>query len=284
MQSWLLEHEPQVRMGFFLGIFAIMAIWEILSPRRRLSQSKLIRWSSNLGIVVLNSALLRFIFPTAAVGIALLAEQQGWGLFYQLQLPGWLVLPLAIILMDGAIYLQHVMFHAVPVLWRLHRMHHTDMDLDVTSGARFHPIEILLSMLIKFAVIVTLGVPAVAVLIFEILLNGMAMFNHSNVRLPLALDKLLRWLIVTPDMHRIHHSTIENEANSNFGFNLSIWDRLCGTYSRQPEKGHEQMTIGVCDMQDTRFLKLHWMLALPFMGKIQHYAIHRRQWKKPPSN
>jgi sterol desaturase/sphingolipid hydroxylase (fatty acid hydroxylase superfamily) len=280
MTEWILQHEPSIRLSFFIAIFACMAIWEIRRPRRPLSQSKLLRWSNNLAIVVLNSLVVRFLFPTAAIGVALLAEQQGWGLLNYFQISPWLAIIAAVILLDGIIYFQHVLFHAVPSLWRLHRMHHTDLDLDVTSGARFHPIEIALSMLIKFAAIVALGAPAVAVLIFEVLLNGMAMFNHSNVRLPAKVDRYLRYLIVTPDMHRIHHSVIENETNSNFGFNLSIWDRFLGTYIQQPEHGHTGMQIGICDMQDTRFLKLHWMLILPFMGKIQHYAINRRQHRK----
>jgi sterol desaturase/sphingolipid hydroxylase (fatty acid hydroxylase superfamily) len=171
--------------------------------------------------------------------------------------------------------------HAVPTLWRLHRVHHADLDYDLTTGARFHPIEIVLSMLIKFATIVVLGPPVVAVIIFEVLLNGMAMFNHGNVRLPLGLDRVLRLLVVTPDMHRVHHSVEDNETNSNFGFNLSLWDRLFGTYIAQPREGHQGMTIGIHQYRDPRQVaRLPGMLLLPFVGKVTGYAINRREWSK----
>lgn len=256
-----------------------MAILEMRLPRRCLTQSKPVRWLNNLGIVVLNSVLVRLIFPAAAVGMAAFAENAGWGLFNYLAWPPVLEIILAVVILDGAIYLQHLMFHAVPAFWRLHRMHHTDMDFDVTTGARFHPIEIIMSMVIKFAVIAALGAPAVAVIVFEILLNGMAMFNHANVRLPAKLDALLRYVIVTPDMHRVHHSVIDYEANTNYGFNLSIWDRLLGTYTEQPEHGHEGMTIGIVNFRDKKFQTLPWMLIQPFLGKIDEYVINRRNWK-----
>ncbi len=274
VEQWVLGHELPIRLGFFFGIFSLMALWEIAAPRRALSLSKGRRWLANLGIVVFNSVLLRIIFPTAAVGVALFAEQAGWGLFHHLALPGAPVVLLSVLLLDFAIYLQHVMFHAVPVLWRLHRMHHADRDYDVTTGARFHPIEIVLSMLIKFAVIVVLGAPAVAVVIFEVLLNATAMFNHGNVRLPLGLDRVLRLVVVTPDMHRVHHSVHRDEANSNFGFNLPWWDRLCGTYRAQPRDGHEGMTIGIHGFSEPRQVaSLGGLLLLPFVGPTRDYPI-----------
>jgi sterol desaturase/sphingolipid hydroxylase (fatty acid hydroxylase superfamily) len=279
MQAFILAHEPGIRLAAFLGIFAVMAVWEIAAPRRALTVSKAWRWSSNLGVVALNTLLLRFAFPVAAVGLAVIAAERGWGLLNNVALPGWLEIVLAVAVLDFAIYLQHVMFHAVPALWRLHRMHHADLDFDVTTGARFHPIEILLSMVIKLAVVAALGPAAVAVVIFEVLLNATAMFNHSNARLPLGIDRVLRLAVVTPDMHRVHHSIHDHETNSNFGFNLPWWDRLFGTYQPQPDDGHEGMTIGIRDMRDeTRVDRLTGMLAIPFRGKVTGYAINRRNW------
>lgn len=274
-----LKYEPAIRLGFFLGVFFLMAFWEILAPRRRLTVSKIQRWASNLGIVFLNSLLLRLLFPAAAVGMAVFAQENGWGVFNYVRAPYVLAVLVSVVVLDVAIYLQHVMFHAVPALWRLHRMHHADLDFDVTTGARFHPIEILLSMLIKFAIIIVLGAPALAVLIFEVLLNATAMFNHSNVRIPARLDRYLRLFVVTPDMHRVHHSIEDHETNSNFGFNLPVWDRLFGTYQSQPDAGHEAMTIGIRGHRDPRRVdRLDGMLALPFYGKITGYAINRRRW------
>ena len=279
MESLTLEHEKLIRLGAFFGVFAVMAIWELLAPRRALTVSKTVRWVSNLGLVALNTVLLRLVFPTAAVGAALLAEQRGWGLLHQVELPYWLAVVAAVVALDLAIYLQHVMFHAVPALWRLHRVHHADLDFDLTTGARFHPIEIGLSMLIKLAMVVLLGAPALAVLVFEVLLNATAMFNHSNVRLPAGLDGILRWLVVTPDMHRVHHSVEDDETNSNFGFNLPWWDRLLGTYRAQPRAGHEGMTLGIRGYRDPREVdRLPGMLALPFRGAVTDYAINRRRW------
>ncbi len=279
MTEFVLRNEIAIRMGFFFGMLAGMALWEVLAPRRALTTSKLWRWISNLGIVFLNSFLLRLLFPVAAVGLAAFAVEHGWGLLNQIQIPFWVAAIASVVLLDLAIYLQHVMFHAVPALWRLHRMHHADLDFDVTTGARFHPIEIILSMLIKFAVIAALGPPVVAVIVFEVLLNATAMFNHSNVRMPLTLDRLIRGFIVTPDMHRVHHSIEDHEANSNFGFNLTWWDRLFGTYKDQPDAGHEAMTIGIRDFRDPRQVdRLPGMLVLPFIGKVTGYAINRRTW------
>ncbi len=277
--SKLLLHEPAIRLGFFFGVFAAMALWELLAPRRAPSVSKAWRWTNNLGIVFLNTALVRVVFPTTAVALALSAEAGGWGVLNHLALPTWLKIAAAVAALDFAIWLQHVTFHAVPALWRLHRVHHADLDYDVTTGARFHPIEILLSMLIKFAAILLLGPPAVAVLIFEVALNATSMFNHGNVRLPLSLDRLLRLALVTPDMHRVHHSIEDHETNSNFGFNLSLWDRLFGTYQAQPDAGHERMTIGIREHRDEREVdRLPGMLALPFRGAVTGYAINRRSW------
>ncbi len=279
MTEFILRNEVAIRLGFFIGVLTIMALWEILAPRRALTTSKSWRWMSNLGIVFLNSFLLRLLFPVAAVGLAAYAVGHGWGLFNQIQIPFWAAAIVSVVALDLAIYLQHVMFHAVPAFWRLHRMHHADLDFDVTTGARFHPIEIILSMFIKFGVIAALGPPVVAVIVFEVLLNATAMFNHSNVRIPQAADSFIRRLIVTPDMHRVHHSIEDYEANSNFGFNLSIWDRLFGTYKDQPDAGHKAMTIGIRDFRDPRQVdRLPGMLALPFIGKVAGYAINRRQW------
>ncbi|HKJ00487.1 MAG TPA: sterol desaturase family protein [bacterium] len=275
MSDYLLQHEGPIRLVFFFGIFAAVAMWELLAPRRRLTTSKAVRWSSNLGIVVLNTLLLRAAFPVLAVGMAGLAVQEGWGLLNRVALPGWLAFVLAVAALDLVIYLQHVMFHAVPALWRLHRMHHTDLDFDVTTGARFHPIEIGLSMGIKLAAVVLLGASPVAVLVFEVLLNGTAMFNHGNIRLPLVLDRWLRLLVVTPDMHRVHHSVHPGETNSNFGFNLPWWDRLLGTYRAQPREGHEGMTIGISQFRDPRELRLDRLLSQPFRGDASGYAITR---------
>jgi len=275
MGELLLSNEVAIRLGFFSAIFALMAGWEVLAPRRTGQVKRRLRWPSNLGIVVFNTLLLRFIMPTTAVALALTNETADWGLLQQFDLPLWLACALAIICLDLAIYLQHIMFHAVPMLWRLHRMHHADLAFDVTTGARFHPLEIILSMVIKLMVIAALGPPAVAVLIFEVLLNTLAMFNHANARLPLGLDKVLRRAIVTPDMHRVHHSVIPHEANSNFGFNLSLWDRAFGTYCAQPEKGHQEMDIGISTFRTERDLMLDKMLLQPFKNSADNYSINK---------
>jgi sterol desaturase/sphingolipid hydroxylase (fatty acid hydroxylase superfamily) len=279
LDTWILSHEVQIRLGFFLGIFITMAAWEILAPRRQLQISRTVRWLNNLGLVVLNTLVLRLLFPAAAAGVAATAQTQEWGAFnyYQISFP--MAVVISVVVMDAVIYLQHVMVHAVPVLWRLHRVHHADLDYDVTTGARFHPLEIILSMLIKFATILLLGPPVVAVVIFEVLLNATAMFNHGNVKLPGAIDSVLRLFVVTPDMHRVHHSVEDDEANSNFGFNLPWWDRLFGTYRNQPRAGHEGMDIGIHKYNDPR--QVSWLpgiLMFPFRGKISGYTINRREW------
>ena len=278
-EQFVLAHEPTIRLSFFLGVFALVGLWEVAAPRRALTVSKPLRWANNLGLVVLNTVLLRLVFPLAAVGMAAFCVKNGWGVLNHFQVPFAVAAPVAVIAMDFVIWLQHVMVHAVPALWRLHRVHHADLDYDVTTGARFHPIEIILSMLIKFATITVLGPPVVAVVIFEVLLNATAMFNHGNIRLAGGIDRVLRRFVVTPDMHRIHHSVEDDETNSNFGFNLPWWDRLFGTYRNQPRAGHEGMRIGIHGYNDPREVdRLDGMLLLPFKGEITDYAINRRNY------
>ena len=275
MLEFLLAHEPQVQLFFLFSILATMAAWEVAAPRRRQEIPRLLRWSNNIAVVVVDTILVRLTFPIVAVGMALLADERGWGLLNIFTVPGWLAFVVSLLLLDLAIYLQHVMFHAVPAFWRLHRMHHADLEFDVTTGLRFHPIEILLSMALKLAIVVTLGPPAVAVLVFEVLLNGTALFNHSNIRIPLRLDRVLRLIVVTPDMHRVHHSIYPQETNSNFGFNLPWWDRLLGTYRAQPREGHEGMIIGIEQFRTPRDLWLDQMLIQPLRGPASGYPINR---------
>jgi len=266
-------NEAAIRLGVFIGMLTAMALWEAVAPRRSRSYSRLRRWPSNLAVVALNTALVRILLPATAVSLALLGGKRHWGLLNNSPIPYWMAATGSVILLDAAIYLQHVMFHAVPALWRVHRMHHADLDFDVTTGARFHPIEIVLSMLIKFGAIAALGTPALGALIFEVLLNATSMFNHGNVRIPAQLDRYLRWLTVTPDMHRVHHSIVVDETNSNFGFNLSWWDRLLGTYRSQPAAGHNGMTIGIEQFREARELWLDRMLLQPFRGPAGRYPI-----------
>jgi sterol desaturase/sphingolipid hydroxylase (fatty acid hydroxylase superfamily) len=270
------EYEGIIRLGAFVCCLLVFACWEIVAPRRTLLSSKVSRWLSNLGIVLLNTVVLRLLFPAAAAGLAITAGERNWGLLNNVQLPPGLSVVIAVIALDFAIYLQHVMFHAVPAFWRLHMIHHADLDFDVSTGVRFHPLEIILSMLIKFMVVVTLGPPVLAVLIFEILLNATSIFNHGNIRIPSAIDRWLRWLVVTPDMHRVHHSIVKNETNSNFGFSLPWWDRLFGTYRDQPAAGHERMVIGLEQFRDPRRLTLPWMLLQPFAADGGRYPINKR--------
>lgn len=277
MSDLLLTNEPLLRMGIFLGILAVMALWEVAAPRRRREIPRLLRWTNNLGVVVVDTILVRLTFPVVAVGLAIFAQDRGWGLFNAFDVPAWIAFLASVLALDLAIYLQHVMFHAVPALWRLHRMHHADLEFDVTTGLRFHPVEILLSMGIKLAVVAALGPPAVAVLVFEVLLNGTAMFNHSNVRIPVGFDRILRWFVVTPDMHRVHHSIHPAETNSNFGFNVPWWDRLLGTYRSQPRDGHEAMTIGIEQFRTRRDLWLDRMLIQPVRGPASGYPINREK-------
>jgi len=282
VEAFVTNNEAVIRLGFFFGVFGLVAIAELASPRRVLKLSRWVRWTGNLGLVVLNTLVLRLLFPAAAVGIAVLAASRGWGLFNVIETPLWFAVLASVVVLDFVIWLQHVMVHAIPLLWRLHRVHHADPDYDVTTGARFHPLEIILSMLIKFATVLLLGPPVVAVVIFEVLLNATAMFNHGNLKLPARIDGVLRLFVVTPDMHRVHHSVEDDEANSNFGFNLPWWDRLFGTYRAQPRLGHEAMEIGIHGYSDPRMVaRLPGMLALPFHGRVTGYAINRRQWNQP---
>lgn len=282
--AFVLGHEPAIRLAAFFGVFALVAAWEMTAPRRALTVAKAARWANNLGLVAFNTLLLRVLFPLGAAGLAAFCAERGWGVLNHFTLPYPLAVVLAVMALDFAIWAQHVMVHAVPLLWRLHRVHHADPDYDVTTGARFHPIEIVLSMGIKLAVIAVLGPPVVAVVIFEVLLNATAMFNHGNIRLPANLDAGLRWLVVTPDMHRVHHSVIDDEANSNFGFNLPWWDRLFGTYRDQPRGGHLAMQIGIHDHADPREVaRLPGMLLLPFRGEVGGYAINRRDFGAAPA-
>jgi sterol desaturase/sphingolipid hydroxylase (fatty acid hydroxylase superfamily) len=275
-QGILFAHEPYIRLATFGGVFIVMAVWEFIVPRRKQAIGRGWRWPNNLGVVAANTLLVRILLPTTAVGLALLAQTRGFGLFNVIAAPAWIGVAASVVILDLAIYLQHVLFHAVPALWRMHRMHHADLEFDVSTGLRFHPIEILLSMLIKFAVVAALGAPALSVLIFEVLLNASSMFNHANIRIPLGVDRILRWLVVTPDMHRVHHSILARETNSNFGFNLPWWDRLFGTYRPQPAAGHEDMTIGIEQFRDPRELWLDRMLAQPFRGGVGEYPLGRR--------
>lgn len=267
-------HETAVRMGFFFGVLILMAVWEVLAPRRAANVSKIVRWGNNLGLVVFNSVLLRLIFPTAAVGVTIFASEHSWGLLNYVQLPSVAAVAISIVVMDFVIYVQHILMHAIPALWRLHRVHHADLDYDFTTGVRFHPLEIIVSMLIKFVAILLLGPPVAAVVIFEIILNASSMFNHGNIKLPAALDRILRLLIVTPDMHRIHHSVEEDESNQNFGFNLSLWDRFFGTYRKQPRAGHEEMVVGIQNYRGLRDVTLiQGLLLLPFRNKPDELTV-----------
>ena len=264
MNDWIISNEPLIRLTVSAGVFGVMAIWEVVGTRRELTAAKSRRWFANLTVILIDIVILRLLFPTAAVGMALAAENFGWGLFHSVDVPYWLAVLVSVALLDFAIYLQHVMVHAIPLLWRLHTVHHADVDFDVTTGIRFHPIEIVLSMLIKVSVVSVLGPPVLGVLVFEVLLNALAMFNHANVRIPRRLDRVLRWIIVTPDMHRVHHSVDETEYRTNFGFNLSWWDRVLGTYLEQPAKGHKGMSIGLEDFRDARWQTIPRILAIPF--------------------
>ena len=259
------EHDAAIRFGVFAGVFLTLAALELVAPRRSLSQPKGRRWFTNLSLIVIDTLALRIVMPMLAVGMAVVADQKGWGLLNLVGLPVWLEFIIALIIFDMLIYAQHVATHKIPILWRLHKVHHTDRDIDVTTASRFHPLEILASMAYKLLCIVLLGPSAAAMFVFEIILNSSTMFNHSNLRLPAKMDKLVRSLVVTPDMHRVHHSVLYRETDSNYGFFLSIWDRLFRTYRSQPEAGHDGMTIGQTQYQDQQPVKLGWSLLLPFL-------------------
>jgi len=280
----LLDFEGAIRMAAFGAMLALMAAWEVAAPRRGLSLPKGRRWFANLGITLLNVVMVRALFPTAAVGVALAAGERNWGLFNALTVPAPLAFVLSFIALDFVIWIQHIAFHRVPLLARLHRMHHVDLDFDVTTGLRFHPVEIVLSLLLKFAAVLALGAPAAAVLLFELALNLGSLFNHGNVRMPRAIDRALRWLVVTPDMHRVHHSIVPEEINSNYGFFLSWWDRLFGTYNAAPRAGHDAMTIGVRDTRDPAVCAALWpMLALPFKERADDFPCVRSALQRPAS-
>jgi sterol desaturase/sphingolipid hydroxylase (fatty acid hydroxylase superfamily) len=266
MNMFIIDNEIYLRLTFFFLIFILMAIWEIVKPRRVLTTSKANRWAINLSITFIDAFIVRLIFPIAAIGAALIAKEHNWGLFNRLAPDNLAIGIIAILILDFTIYFQHIVFHYMPPFWRLHMVHHTDLDIDVTTGARFHPIEILLSMVIKMGAIILIGAPAYSVLAFEILLNGTSMFNHSNVYISPKIDKIIRLLVVTPDMHRVHHSVIISETNSNFGFNFPWWDRIFQTYKNQPDKGHTNMTIGLTIFRDEKRLTLPYILALPLSG------------------
>src|SRR3989454_5551431 len=270
------EFEGAIRLAAFVAVFAAVALWEALAPRRRRSFERGARWPHNLGLLLVDVAFMRVLAPGAAVAVAMTAAGSGWGLLNALALPGWAAIAAGIALLDLAIYFQHVMFHAVPALWRLHRVHHADLDFDVTTGARFHPIEILISTAIKCAAIAVLGAPVISVFVFELLLNATSMFNHANASLPQRLERWLRWLVVTPDMHRVHHSVRYEESSSNFGFNLPWWDRFFGTYRARPGLGHDAMTIGVDAFRSPQDLRLDRLLVQPLLDTPGQYPITRR--------
>lgn len=280
MSELLSNHEAAIRITTFLGLLIVLIWSETRFPRRKLSQARIPRWRTNIGMVVLSSIMLRFLFPAAAIGVAHAVEQHHWGLLNYYNLPYWLQVVLAFVLLDLSVYFQHVIFHTLPLCWRFHRVHHTDIDCDVTTGVRFHPGEIILSMLIKFITISALGTPMLSVVVFEIALNATSMFTHANIRIPERLDHVLRWLIVTPDMHRVHHSTEENETNSNFGFNISLWDRIFGTYLDNSSAGQENMNLGLWEFREPKWASLRWLLYMPFTTTVRSYAINQRAQKR----
>jgi len=270
----IMQNEPLVRLAVFFGVFAAVALWEIAVPFRDLSTRKPVRWGRNLGLLGVDTILVRLVLPLGAVGASLMAVKRGWGLFNVVDAPPAVAVIASVVILDFAIYVQHVIFHAIPALWRLHMVHHADVDFDVTTGTRFHPIEMLLSMLIKIVMVTLIGAPALAVLLFELLLNATAMFNHGNIHLPAWIDTPLRWILVTPDMHRVHHSVKRAECNSNFGFNLPWWDRMFGTYVPEPAAGQEEMVIGVSHIRDER-QTIPWLLTLPFVRRTGVYPFGR---------
>ena len=269
--------EGWLRLGAFFAVFAAVALWEVAAPRRHPVLRRSARWPHNLGLLVLDVIVLRLLAPGTAIAVALAAEQRGWGFLNLVQVPSWIALLMGVVLLDLVIYFQHVMFHAVPTLWRLHRVHHADLDFDVTTGLRFHPIEILISTIIKCAAVAAIGASPIAVLVFEVLLNATAMFNHANASVPGSLEKLLRWFVVTPDMHRVHHSIDYDESSSNFGFSLPLWDRLFGTYRAQPRAGHATMTIGVDAFRSPGDQRLDQLLIQPLRDTPGRYPINRRR-------
>jgi sterol desaturase/sphingolipid hydroxylase (fatty acid hydroxylase superfamily) len=259
--------EATIRLVFFLGVFLLVGLAEHFWPRRALTVPKGQRWFCNGVIVVAGYAAARLVLPVMPVGVAEMAGLNGWGILNVLALPLWLKTILVILALDLVIYLQHRAFHRIPFFWRFHRMHHTDLDIDVSTGNRFHPLEILFSLVIKMGAVAILGAPVVAVVIFEVVLNATSLFNHGNLRIPADIDRWLRLMLVTPDMHRVHHSVIPRETDSNFSFNLPWWDRLLGTYRDQPREGHIGMTIGLKEFRDAGRLGIGYLLMLPFRGR-----------------
>ncbi len=253
-----------VRLGIFLLVFSLVALGERALPRKLHEGTRTVRWGINLSFLILDSLIVRVLFPVLPVAMAMICEQRGWGLFHLLQLPVWGAWVGGVLVLDFIIYGQHALFHHVPMLWRLHRMHHTDRFFDVTTALRFHPLEMVISTVIKLSSVSLLGIPAGAVVLFEIILNGCAMFNHANIRLPEALDRRLRMIIVTPDMHRVHHSEIRSENQRNFGFALSCWDLICRTYLHAPTAGLDDMAIGLAAYRDPEQLTLVSLLKNPF--------------------
>jgi len=276
MSAEFLGNEAVIRLSVFLSLLGALVVWEFALPRRRLSVAKDVRWIANLSLAVINTFAARLLVPITAVAFARIVDIERCGLLSMLDLPPWLAIVLGVVILDLAIYFQHQLFHAVPALWRLHKVHHTDLDFDVTTGVRFHPLEIVLSMAIKLAVICVFGPGVIAVLIFEVLLNATSMFSHSNIRLPEKLDRVLRWIVVTPDMHRVHHSVLPRETNANFGFNLPWWDRFFGTYRDQPQQGHVRMSIGLAEHRDAGALTLPRLLALPFARNVGRSGVSQR--------
>lgn len=276
--------EAEIRLGIFLGIFVIVAALEAALPKRPATESKWRRWGINLGIIAVDVVVQRLTVGALAFVTAVYAQQHGWGLFNALDLPWWAEAVAAFLILDFAIYLQHVMSHALPVFWRLHRVHHADLDIDLTSGLRFHPIEILVSIVYKAALVAAIGADPWVVVTFEAVLNGAAIFTHGNIRMPQRLDTALRWVVCTPDMHRVHHSIVPAETNSNFGFFLSVWDRLCGTaHHAPPALGHERVLLGLAEFRDQRRLGLLHLLVLPFQGSLGGYSFCKEVEPEPAS-
>ena len=280
MEAGLLEAEGLIRLACFTAVLAVMLAWEFAFPLHPKREPRFFHNVRNLAVLLLDALVVRLIVPLAPVGLAQIVIARDWGLMNQFQMPVWLAIPLTVVLLDLAIYGQHVVFHAVPFLWRMHMVHHSDLEFSATTGVRFHPFEILISACLKLGLVVLLGPPVLGVMLFEILLNGSSLFNHTNVHLPPSLDRWLRWLIVTPDMHRVHHSVEKPETNSNFGFNLPWWDRLFRTYRAQPRAGHEDMMIGLEHWREKDQLTLGKLLLLPFSGSGGEYSIMGRRGKK----
>ncbi|MBI3374424.1 MAG: sterol desaturase family protein [Betaproteobacteria bacterium] len=275
--SLLLEHEPAIRLGSFLGSFVLLAVWELFAPRRAPETSKLIRWTNNLALAIVNILMVRVLFPLAAVALAVFVNQRGTGFLNMIPVPYPLAIVASLLAFDLAVYMVHLAFHTAPVLWRMHRVHHADLDFDVATAVRFHPLQMVLSTLIKFAVILVLGTPVLAVLVFEAVFHALLLFNHANVHIPPAMDRVLRWFVVTPDMHRVHHSVRSAETDSNFGFALPWWDRLFGTYRAEPAAGHERMTIGIGHFCAQRDFWLDRLLLNPFLDERSSRAANRSQ-------